>query len=210
MKLILALIATLSMSASALANKKYTLDVDHSSVGFKIAHLVVSKVNGRFDKYEAQFDFDPSSSTLTGLNAKIDVDSINTNHQKRDAHLRNPDFFGVRDANGKLVEAKRWMTFTADGKTKLDKSGKKSTPVVGQLSLNGVTKPITLNVKYTGEVTDPWGNVKIGFEATGKLARKDFNIAWNKTLEKGGLVVGEDVDLLIEGEAIAAKDATMK
>lgn len=184
---------------------KYDIDAAHSSVGFKVTHLMISSVQGRFDKFEGNFNFDEKTGKIDGLIAKIDIDSINTNEPKRDSHLKTSDFFGVRDKDNKIVEAKRWMTFTA--KKTAAKNNKPST-ITGDLSLNGVTKPVTLAVVYKGTVVDPWGNTKLGFEASGKINRKDFNLTWNKALETGGVVVGDEVAIMIDGEATASTTAS--
>ncbi len=202
--------AALAFTLAAQASTKYNLDTAHSSITFKVDHLVVSSVTGRFDKFDGTFMFDEKTGELADLNAKIDIDSINTNEAKRDAHLKNPEFFGARTEKNKLVEAKRWMTFKS---TKVDKRGLKPTQVTGDLTMNGITKPVTLDVNYKGSVKDPWGNTKLGFEATGKLNRKDFGLTWNKALETGGVVVGEEVAINITGEAAPlapAETATKK
>lgn len=183
----------------------YELDLAHSAITFKIKHLVISTVNGRFDKYEGTIDFDEATNKLNKVDVKIDIDSINTNDVKRDAHLKNPDFFGIRNEKGELNEAKRYMTFTM---SEVKMKGKQFDKLVGQLTMNGVTKPVTLNVDYKGSTTDPWGNEKIVFSATTKIARKEFDINFNKPLDKPslktkvtGMMIGEDVDVIIEGEA---------
>lgn len=200
-----AVIATVTGVAQAAT--KYTLDPAHTTVGFKVPHLMITSVQGRFDKFEGDFMYDEKSGQLEALNAKMDLDSVNTNEPKRDAHLKTDDFFGVRTKENKLVEAKRWMTFAA---SKLTVKGKKPATVKGELTLNGVTKPVTLKVTYKGTVKDPWGNQKLGFEASGKLNRKDFGLTWNKALEAGGVVVGDEVALMIEGEATAAQPEAVK
>ena len=164
---------TIFAAVASQASTKYDIDAAHSSVGFKVTHLMISSVQGRFDKFEGNFSFDEKSGKIEDLNAKIDIDSINTNDPKRDGHLKNDEFFGVRAKDNKLVEAKRWMTFTA---TKANTKNNKPSTVIGDLSFNGVTKPVTLNVVYKGLAKDPWGNTKLGFEAMGKISRKDFNL----------------------------------
>ena len=183
----------------------YELDLAHSAITFKIKHLVISTVNGRFDKYEGNIDFDEATNKLSKVDVKIDIDSINTNDVKRDAHLKNPDFFGIRNEKGELNEAKRYMTFTM---SEVKMKGKQFDKLVGQPTMKGVTKPVTLYVDYKGSTTDPWGNEKIVFSATTKIARKEFGINFNKPLEKPslkskvtGMMIGEDVDVIIEGEA---------
>lgn len=198
--IILSLALGYAFSGQAATN--YNIDASHSTVGFKVAHLMIASVHGRFDKFEGAFSFDEKTGALDGLTAKIDLDSINTNETKRDNHLRSEDFFGVRTKDNKLVEDKRWMTFTSK---KTTVKGKKPTSLVGDLTLNGVTKPVTLKVTNRGAVKDPWGNQRIVFEATGKINRKDYGITWNKALEAGGVVVGDEVAITIEGEAVAAQ-----
>lgn len=191
------------LCSGSLWASNYTLDVSHTGLTFKIKHLVIATVNGRFDKFEGTLDFDEKANKLAKLDVKVDLDSVNTNDPKRDAHLKSPDFFGVRTEKGDLVEAKRFMTFTMK---EMKMKSKKFDKLVGELSLNGVTKPVTLNVDYKGVTADPWGNEKIVFAATTKIVRKDFGITWNKPMDKvAGSVVGDDVDVVIEGEANKAK-----
>ncbi len=181
----------------------YTLDVSHTGITFKIKHLVIATVNGRFDKFEGNLDFDEKANKLSKLDVKVDLDSINTNDPKRDEHLKSPDFFGVRNDKKELVEAKRYMTFALKN---VIMKGKKFDKIEGELLLNGVPKPVTLIVDYKGVTSDPWGNEKIVFSATTKIVRKDFGITWNKPMAKAaGFVVGEDVDVVIEGEANKVK-----
>lgn len=196
---ILVLILGLFISVAGHA-AKYKLDQAHMSVSFKIKHLVIATVNGRFDKFEGSFDFDPKKGKLSKLEAKVDVDSINTNESDRDKHLRSADFFGTRNKKGEIVKKKRYMVFKG---TKVEHKNKKPTKVHGKLTLNGKTKKVALNIDYKGAVTDPWGNKKVVFEATTTINRKDFGLTWNKKLDKGGLMIGEEVKVSIEGEANA-------
>jgi polyisoprenoid-binding protein YceI len=198
-KSILAL-AISGLCVSVFASTKYNIDAAHSTVGFKVTHLMISTVPGRFDKFEGNFSLDEKTGKVEGLNAKIDLDSVNTNEPKRDSHLKTADFFGVRTKEGKLVEDKRWMTFKS---TKVDVKGNKPNTITGDLTINGVTKPVTLKVEQKGPTKDPWGNTRVGFEATTKINRKDFGITFNKALETGGVMVGDDVDIAINGEAVA-------
>lgn len=181
----------------------YALDASHTGVTFKVKHLVIATVHGRFDKFEGSIDFDEKANLLKSADVKIDLDSVNTNDPKRDDHLRSADFFGVRGEKGEIVEAKRYMTF----KMKEVKMKKKAfDSMTGDLTLNGVTKPVTLKLDYKGVTADPWGNEKIIFSATTKINRKDFNITWNKPMAKAaGVVVGDEVDVIIDGEANKAK-----
>jgi polyisoprenoid-binding protein YceI len=178
--------------------EKYNIDSAHTAVNFKVKHLVIATVNGRFDKFEGTVEFDEKIKKLSAAEVKVDVDSVDTNEADRDKHLRGADFFGTRKEDGSIVEEKRWMIFKMK---KVNEKGGKPATVEGDLTLNGFTKPFTLNVDYKGATSDPWGNEKIIFTATGKIARKDFGITWNKKLDKGGVTIGEDVDVIIEGEA---------
>jgi polyisoprenoid-binding protein YceI len=189
-----------SFSAQA---EKYNIDIAHTGITFKIKHLVISNVTGRFEKFEGVIDFDEKSKKINSVEAKIDVDSVNTTEPDRDKHLRSADFFGTRKEDGTLVEEKHYMTFKMK---KADYKGDKPVAVEGDLTLNGITKPVVLNVDYKGAITDPWGNEKIAFVATTKFDRKTFGIIWNKKLDKGGLTLGDDVDVMIEGEANKKKE----
>lgn len=197
---VLSLVLGLGSVASAAT---YNLDLSHTGITFKVAHLVIATVNGRFDKFEGQIGYDEKEKKLSAVDVKIDLDSINTNEPKRDAHLKSPDFFGVRSEKNELVAAKQFMTFSLK---EAKKKGGSIDKVIGDLTLNGITKPVTLAVKFKGIATDPWGNERMVFLASTKIVRKDFGITWNKPLDKAkGMVVGEDVEVTIEGEAIKAK-----
>jgi polyisoprenoid-binding protein YceI len=189
---------------SLIANAdNYAIDAAHASVNFKIKHLGVYNLPGHFEKFEGTIDFDEKSKKLNSVDAKIDVDSVNTNEADRDKHLRSAEFFGTRKEDNTLVEEKHYMMFKMK---KVVNKGDKPSKVEGELTLNGVTKPITLDVDYKGAVSDPKGNEKIVFAATAKIARKDFGLTWNKKLDKGGFVIGEDVEVSIEGEANKKKE----
>jgi len=180
--------------SSTVSAMDYQIDPDHSTVGFKIKHLAISKVPGRFTQFSGTFSFDPTKMEASKADAKIVVQSINTENKKRDDHLRNPDFF---DAT-KFPE----MTFKS---TKIVPLSAETFSAVGDLTMHGVTKPVTLNIEFGGLATDPWGNERAAFTATTKINRKDFGLVWNKTLETGSLLVGEDVEITLEVEGIKSK-----
>ena len=169
----------------------YKIDPDHSTVGFKIKHLAISSVPGRFTEFGGTFSFDPAKIESSKAEVKVGVKSINTEQTKRDNHLRGPDFFNV--------EAHPDMTFKT---TKIEPGSKDEFKAVGELTINGVTKPVTLDVTFGGAAKDPFGNERAAFSATTKINRKDFGLTWNKALESGGLLVGEDVNISIEVEGI--------
>lgn len=181
----------------------YKIDTTHSNVSFKVKHLVISTVRGQFNEFEGSFDFDPKTGKLDQVVAKINVDSIDTNEPDRDKHLKSADFFGVRSKDGQLVKDKQFILFKS---TKVVQKGKVPTQVIGDLTINGITKPVTLKVEYKGEATDPWNNERVGFSAKTQIDRRQFGITWNKKMDKGGVVVGDMVDIEIDGEAVKVKE----
>lgn len=172
---------------------RWNVDLDHSAIEFRVAHMVVSKTTGRFMDYAGFIEMDAEAGTVKAIEATIKTASVNTNHEKRDAHLRNADFFDVE----------RYPTMTF--KMKSYKKTVEGYTALGDLTLHGVTKEITLVGHYNGATKDPWGNTRAGFSAEGKLNRKDFGMVWNKTLDNGGLVVGDEVQILLDIECIKAK-----
>ncbi|BDA79339.1 polyisoprenoid-binding protein [Leptospira kobayashii] len=183
------------VSLSGISAQNFKVDNAHSSVGFKIKHLGIATVAGSFKDFDAKFSFDEKTGSLSIVDATIKVESINTNDAKRDDHLKSKDFFDE--------DKFPTITFKASKPVSLKKGA--STKVPGELTIKGVTKPTVLNVKYAGIAKDPWGNTKLGFEADTKIKRADFGITWNKALETGGVLVGEEVDIKIEGEAASAQ-----
>jgi len=183
----------LAVAATTAWGATYEVDPAHSTVGFSIRHLI-SRVQGVFNRFEGTIDFDPKAPDKLRVKASIDVASVNTRNDRRDEHLRSPEFF----------DAKKYpkMTFQS---TKVEKLGANKFRVTGKLTLHGVTKPVTLEVVYGGQVKDPWGNTRIGFHATGKLNRKDFGISWNKVLDQGTNMIGDEVTINIDVEAILKK-----
>jgi len=168
--------------------KDYEVDASHSTVGFVVRHIV-SKVNGSFKKFEGRFSFDPSNPAASKLTAEVAVASVDTNEPKRDIHLRGEDFFN----------AEKFPKFTFVSK-KFTPAGDKKFKMSGDLTLRGVTKPVIFDVDFFGEGEDPWGGHRIGFEATTQVNRKDYGISWNKALDKGGFVVGDEVTINVNVE----------
>jgi polyisoprenoid-binding protein YceI len=186
-KLILASLLALASSAEA---APYMIDTAHSEVSFVVKHLMISNVKGRFNKFEGGFQFDEKKNELSSVDVKIDAKSVDTNDKKRDEHLVSGDFLAA-DKNPTI-------TFKSDKPVKF--SGKEL-KVPGTLTIRGVAKPVVLDVQYGGAIKDPWGNEKVGFVATTTINRKDFGITWNKNLDAGGVAVGDEVKISIEGEA---------
>ncbi len=186
------LLALLSLAIpAALLAADYNIDTSHSEVTFKIRHMGISKVSGRFDDFEGSFSYDPEHPEKSVAHATIKLASVDTDNTDRDAHLRNADFFDVE----KYPE----MSFHAHKVTDVDEDGFK---LHGELSLHGVTKPVVLDVEVNGLVTDPWGNDRAGFTATTKINRQDFGLTWTKNLGTGELMVGDKVSITLEIEGI--------
>jgi polyisoprenoid-binding protein YceI len=181
---------TLSISCAAFGTE-YKLDTSHATMGFKVRHLGVSWVPGQFSKFDGSLQFDEKKPEISNIKVKVETASINTNEAKRDEHLRSADFFDVQKHPELKFES-----------TKVVYNGGKPTQILGKLTIKGVTKDITLDVTdWGGTVTDPWGNERMAFEATGKIDRTQYGLTWNKGLSKaGGLVVGNDVTLMISAE----------
>jgi polyisoprenoid-binding protein YceI len=190
-KTLLALIASAALfAANAALAADYKIDASHSSVGFGIRHLV-GKVKGQFKEFEGTFSFDAKKPAAATGKFVVKTASISTENEKRDEHLKNEDFFDV----------KKHPEMTLD-KIKLAPKGKDKYKMTGELALHGVTKPVTFDLAYNGSAKDPWGNTRAGFTATGKINRKDFGISWNKALDAGGVMLGEDVEIELQIEAI--------
>lgn len=186
-------LVTLLFAPAGAETALWDVDPDHSIVEFRVAHMVVSKTSGRFTDYSGFVEMDADAKILKSIEATINAASINTNQAKRDAHLRNADFLDVEKYPTMTYKMKRYK-----------KEGDAYT-AVGDFTLRGVTKEVTLVGTLNGVTKDPWGNTRAGFSAEGKLNRKDFGMVWNKTLDNGGLVVGDEVQIRLEIECIKAK-----
>jgi polyisoprenoid-binding protein YceI len=170
----------------------WQMDPDHSSFQFKIRHLTVSNVKGDFSKLKGVVMIDDQDIARLKIEVVFDAASVNTGHAQRDEHLRGPDFFNVT----------KYPTITFVSK-KVIKADTDRLKVVGDLTLHGVTREITVDVEGpTPEVKDPWGNFRRGATATTKINRRDFGLTWNKVLDTGGLVVGEEVNIYVEVELV--------
>lgn len=180
----------LSLLASAAFAAPYELDAAHSEVGFSVKHLMISNVKGHFDKFSGTFDYDSAKKTLKDVNVTVETASVNTANGKRDEHLQSPDFF----------DAKKFPKITFKS-TKVD-----GTKVTGDLTIRDKTKSVTLDFTNNGEA-DFMGTKKIAFTGKGQIKRGDFGLTWNKNMDKGGVVVGDDVMIMIEGEANAVTAA---
>jgi len=169
----------------------WALDLVHSSIGFTVRHLVVSKVRGKFGRWTGTIRMDEHDLAAAQVDVSIETASVDTGVEQRDNHLRSADFFDVEKFPA--------MTFKSTGVEK-EKAG--TLHLHGNLTLHGVTRPVTLEVEYAGSQKDPWGGFRAGFSARTSLDRKEFGLTYNQLLETGGVVVGEKVDIDIEIEAV--------
>jgi polyisoprenoid-binding protein YceI len=182
-----------ALALPAAAADTYGIDKAHSEVLFTVKHLV-SKVTGRFQDFEGRLVIDRAKPEASTAEFTIKAASINTDQQRRDDHLRSPDFFDV----AKNPE----ITFKS---TKVTTTSKDAYEVAGDLTMRGVTKPVVLAVNFLGDIKDPMGAEKAGFEVTTTVNRKDFGILWNRTLDAGGYLLGDDVKIAINLEAVKQK-----
>ena len=180
----------LSLLAAEARAATYAVDKDHSSVQFKIKHLF-SNVKGTFNTFEGTVDYEPGKPEIWKTAGSIDVMSVDTNEPKRDKHLQSPDFFDA--------EKYPKIEFHSTGVKEATATGAK---LEGMLTMHGVEKPIVLDVVINGVGNDPWGNVRAAFSASTKINRKDFGMAWNQALDAGGVLIGEEVQIDLEIEAI--------
>ena len=191
MKRFLALIAAVALLApfNGLA-ATYSLDPAHSSIEFKVKHLMIANVKGVFEKFKGTVFIDDKDISKSKVDVTIEMASVNTNIAKRDDHLRSPDFF----------DAAKFPTMTFVS-TKVESAGADKLKVTGNLTIKGVTKAVVLDVEGpTGEIKSPQGDIKRGASATAKINRQDFGVSWSKKLDGGGLVVAEDVFISIDTE----------
>jgi polyisoprenoid-binding protein YceI len=165
---------------------KWVLDPMHSEVQFKVKHLVISTVSGFFKSFEGELDTANDDFTDASISFSLDINSIDTNQTQRDEHLKSAEFF---DAEQYPKISFKSASFT--------KTGDDEYALAGDLTIKGITKPVTLDVEFGGAATDFYGNTKAGFEISGKINRKEFGLTWSGVTEAGAVVVGEDIKLLI-------------
>jgi polyisoprenoid-binding protein YceI len=192
---LLALAATAALATPALAAETFNVDKPHSTVSFQIRHFM-SQVAGRFQEFEGSIQVDRAKPEASSVEFTIKATTIDTNEARRDQHLRSGDFFDV--AKNPTISFKS---------TSMKPTGKDSYQVTGAFTMHGVTKEITLPVTVLGEMTDPWGNKRIGFETSTTINRKDYGINWNQALDQGGFVLGDDVKVSVNIEAVQQKTA---
>ena len=189
----LAVLATTSSAADV-----YSVDKSHSEVSFQVKHLM-SQVRGRFADFEGKVHVDAAKPEASSVEFTIKTASIDTNEAKRDEHLRSADFFDAA--------TNPTITFKS---TSVKKTGENSYAVTGPFTMHGVTKQVTLPVTVTGTAKDPWGNDRMGFELGTTLNRKDYGVVWNKALDAGGFLLGDDVKVSINLSTVKQKAQASK
>lgn len=188
-----ATIATIGWNSIA-QTTKWVIDKSHSKIQFDVAHLVISEVTGQFKSFDGSVLSDKPDFSDAKIEVSIDVNSINTDDEKRDGHLKSPDFF---DAN-------KYPKITFKSKS-LKKVNNNLYKLTGDLTMHGVTKEVVLDVQFNGIKNDPWGNTKAGFKVTGKINRNDFGLKYNAPLEGGGVLIGEEVNITCNVELLKQK-----
>ena len=196
MKSLMVLVLALFTSGSAVAQATFwKIDPVHSSITFAIDYMVLSEVTGNFKEYNSTMTSDGEMPGMSTVNVAIKTASINTDNEKRDGHLRSADFFDAQNHPE--------ISFVS---TSLERGEGNSYKVVGDLTMRGVTKPISIDAQYMGEVKDMRGNIRRGFRGTATLKRNDFGVKYNSALEGGGLVLGTDVKVTINAQYLKQQE----
>jgi|SRR5690625_4343560 len=165
----------------------WNVDATHTNVGFSVKHMMVTNVRGNFSGIEGTIEGDPNNLTDAKIKFNIDASTINTNNKDRDNHLRSDDFFDVEKYPNIIFES-----------TEIVPVGDDEYDVIGDLTIKDVTKKTTFKVTRTGSGKNPWGVDVVGFEADTKISRKEFGLTWNQTLETGGVLVGDEINISVE------------
>ncbi len=179
-----------------MARSKWSVDGSHSAIDFSVKHMMISRVRGSFKKFEAELAADPSDLTSADIQFSIEVASIDTQDEQRNGHLCSADFF----------DAEKYPQITFKS-SKITSKAAGEYDLTGDLAMHGVTNPVTFHVTFEGEGKDPWGNERAGFSAQAVLNRKDYGLSWNTVLETGGVLVGEEVKISVQLEAIKQGEA---
>ncbi len=174
----------------------WQIDPSHTRAVFSVRHMMIANVRGQFDKVTGTVDFNEAEPARSTVDVQIDAASFTTHDEKRDGHLRSGDFLDV--------EHYPYLTFKG---TKAVKVGEDTGKLTGDLTIRGITHPVTLDVEYNGQQKTPWGTTNAGFSATTKINRKEWNLNWNVALETGGVLVGDTVTITIELEITKQPEA---
>ena len=183
-------IAGLFVFGSARAGDIYQIDTVHSSITFSVNHLVISKVNGRFGEFTGKIDYDEKDISKSAAEVSIATARVDTDNEERDQHLKSAEFFDVD----------KYPTMTFKSK-RIEKKGEKLS-AVGDLTLHGVTQEITIPIEFGGKILDPWGKTRIALDGSTRLDRTQFGLKWSKTMDNGGLMVGNEVRISLNIEAV--------
>jgi len=174
-----------------MSTQKWISDPTHSELQFKVKHLMISKITGSFTDFTVQAETEDEDFQSAQISAKVQLASVATGQADRDKHLKSGDFFDV--------EANPTMDFAS---TKVVKTGDEDYQLDGQLTIKGITKPVSLKLEYGGTAVDPWGNTKAAFSIDGKISRKDWGLTYNAPLEAGGVMISDEVKILGEIQLI--------
>ena len=174
----------------------WKIDASHTRAGFSVRHMMIANVHGQFETVTGTVDFNEADPARSSVDVQIDVASLNTRDEKRDAHLRSADFFDVE----------QYPTLTFKSR-RVEKLGDNHGRIIGDLTIKGLTKAVALDVEYLGQAKAPWGSTSAGFTARAKVNRKDWGLNWNVALETGGVLVGDTVNIDIEAEIVKVPEA---
>lgn len=169
----------------------YQIDASHSTIQFSVRHMMLSRTRGEFEKFSGDINLNEENPAASMVDVQIEAASINTRDEKRDEHLRSPDFLDVAQHP--------YLTFKS---TNVDVVDKERAKLHGDLTIRDITKPVTLDVEYNGQSKSPWGTTNYGFSGRTKINRRDYGLEWNMALETGGFLVGDDVNIDIELELV--------
>jgi polyisoprenoid-binding protein YceI len=181
----------MNTAATAVATAAWRVDPAHSHIEFAVRHLMISTVKGEFTDVSGTLTGDETDPASASIELTIPVAGIHTRESRRDAHLRSADFF----------DAEHYPNITFRS-TRIVPAGTGAFAVSGDLTIRGITKPVTLNVHAGGQVRDPWGGERVGYSATTRINRKDFGLNWNQVLETGGVLVGDEVKVSVDLELV--------
>jgi len=169
----------------------WKIDTAHSAVHFSVRHMMISNVRGEFQQVEGTVNLDEEMPENTTVEVAIDANSINTREAQRDGHLRSADF----------LDAEKYPQIVFKS-ARVERTGKTSARLHGDLTIRDITRPVVLDVEHTGILTNPWGVTAAGFQARTRISRKDWGLTWNQALEAGGVLVGDEIKIEIELELV--------
>jgi polyisoprenoid-binding protein YceI len=169
----------------------WKIDPAHTQIEFSVRHMMIAKVRGSFERFDGTVALDETDPEATQVTVAVEAASINTREPNRDNHLRSADFLQAAD----------YPTVDFQS-TRVERTGERTAKLHGELTIRGVTRPVTLDVEFLGFAKSPWGTFSAGFAARGKINRKDWNLTWNQALETGGVLVGEEIEITVELELI--------